>query len=174
MSWGSVLSGYLSSRGAAANQQAQGRAALTNGYIGRHNAYQQATQMEYTARQQSLIAAMNMERMSSNRTAQMDAALAAQGGSGFTSQDSGGTNEREAGRRMLQQLVDMGMSNAVEDSTLRFDATLQRVSGDQQLRVAQIEAEYQQRMARITRRQGNVQALLGAGMEVGKLALSFL
>lgn len=165
MSWGSVLSGWASSQGQAANQEAQGRNALTNGIISRRNAYQQAQQMEYTGRQKSLIAAMNMERMSRNRTAQMDAALAAQGGSGFTGQDSGTTNEQEVGRQMLQQLVDMNTSNAIEDSTLRFDATLQRVSGDQQLRVAQNEAEYQQRMARITRRTGNVQALIGAGIE---------
>lgn len=162
MSWGDVLSGYISTQGAAANMAAHGRAARTNGIIAQRNAYQQAGQMEYTARQKSLIAAMNMERMSRNRTAQMDAALAMQGGSGFTSQDSGNTNEREVGRQMLQQLADMGVSAAVEDSNLRFNATLQRVSGDQQRRAADNEADYYARMSRITRRVGNVMAGVGA------------
>lgn len=173
MSWGDVLSGYISTQGSAANMAAKGRAARTNGIVAQRNAYQQAEQIEYTARQKSLIAAMNMERMSRNRTAQMDAALAMQGGSGFTGQDSGNTNERELGRQMLQQLADMGVSAAVEDSSLRFNATLQRVSGDQQRRVGDIEADYYARMSRVTRRVGNVTAAIGA-VENGAQMLMYL
>lgn len=171
MSFGEVFSGFISGHGNAANLASKGRAALTNGYIARHNAYQQAEQKEYSAKQKNIIAAMNMERLAGNRTAAMDAALAAQGGSGFTSQDSGGTNEREASRLALQQLADLGMSAAVEDSSARFDALLLRQSGEQQLRVAQGEAEYYQRMASLTRRSANVSAVANGALEIGKLVI---
>lgn len=170
MSWGDVLSGYISGQGRASNLASKGRAAVTNGYIARRNAYQRAEQTEFTSKQRSIINAMNMERMAGNRTAAMDAAVAMQGGSGFTSQDSGSTNEREASRKALQQLADLGMSSAVEDSTARFDALLLRQSGDQQMRVAQGEADYYRRMASITRRQTNTTTVVNAGMELGQMA----
>lgn len=170
MSLGDVLGGFISGHGSANNLASQGRAAITSGYIAQQNAYQRATQQEFNAKQRSIIAAMNMERMAKNRTAQMDAALAAQGGSGFTAQDSGSFNERQASRKALQQMADLGMSAAIEDSNLRFDAVLSRMGGDRQLRVAQNEADYYRRMARITRRTTNINAIAGATMEVGEMA----
>lgn len=157
-----------------ANYSSQAATARANGIAQRQQAYANAYKLETDAASQSFLAADNMMTMRRNQTVAMDEARLANGASGFDA--SGGSKlhaEQSVADVFEQAIANMMKSNTISDQNARMQANAYRRQGDTSLNLGNIQADYLNRMSRISSKYARW-ALVGSGLStLGQLGLKY-
>ncbi len=141
--------------------------ARADGRVQRNQAYAQAYKLETDATAASHIAGDNMMTMRRNQTLQTAAARAAAGASGFgASSGSKLTVEQSTAEIFEKAIADAAKSNTIAEQNARYQANALRRHGDTTLNLANIQADYMNRLASINRKTAPW-ALVGSGFTLG-------
>ena len=157
-----------------ANYSSQAATARANGIAQRQQAYAHAYKLETDAANQSYLAADNMMTMRRNQAAAVDEARLANGASGFDV--SGGSKlqaEQSVADVFEQAIANMMRSNTISDQNARMQAHAFRRQGDTSLNLGNIQADYLNRMSRISSKYARW-ALVGAGWStLGQVGMKY-
>lgn len=158
---------FLNSRTQGANYSVQASEARTQGALQRRQAYANAYKLEADSREKGLIVGDNMMRAESNALARIAALRGQVGASGFAESGSKLREEQSTAEALKMAISDMGRSYAISDRNARNQANEYRREGDTALRLANIQGDLYDRLARINRK---ASLWLGAGELVSGLS----
>lgn len=134
----------------ASNMRTQSMTTRTNAILAKRQAYADAYKLEKDSAAALDVAGDSMMTMRRNQTAQMGTRRAASGASGFAA--SSGSNL--AAESSVAEVLEMAIANAARDvetgdSNARRQAIELRSQGEQQYRLGMIQANYEQKLAKI-------------------------
>ena len=138
---------------AASNQRTDAVTTRANGRLQRQQAYANAYKLEDDAARGSHVAADNMMTMRRNQSAAAAASRVAHAASGFGA--SGGSKlaaEASVAEVFEKAIADAAKSNAIADVNAREQANAFRRQGDTALNLANISADYMDRVAEIDKK----------------------
>lgn len=159
----------LNNATAAGNAGLAALQARTQGRLARQQARQEAYDLEASAAAQSAIAADNMMTLRQNEAAAIGAARAEAGASGFAANEgSKAQAEQSVAEQFEVAIANLQRSNSIADRNARYAADVRRSEGEQQLRLAEVQAQYQDRQARLYRR-AFLPSLVGGVLTQGSL-----
>lgn len=142
----------LNNATAAGNADVAALQARTQGRLARQQARQEAYDLEAAAAAQSAIAADNMMTLRQNEAAAIGTARAEAGASGFAvSSGSKAQAEQSVAEQFEVAIANLQKSNSIADQNARYAANVRRSEGEQQLRLAEVQAQYQEKVARMNR-----------------------
>jgi len=160
---------------AAGNADLAAMQARAQGRLARQQARQEAFDLERSAAAQSAIAADNMMTLRQNGTAAVAAARAEAGASGFgASAGSKARVEQSVAEQFEAAIANLQRSNSISDQNSRYAANVRRSEGEQQMRLAEVAAQYQGRLARMNRRAFLPSLVGGALMQGSMFGLNFV
>lgn len=140
----------LNSYASAANYRNESMTTRTNARLQRRQAYADAYKLEDDSASALSVAGDQMMMMHRNQAEQVGARRAAAGASGFSA--SGGSQlvqEQSVAEILEVAVANAARSAAVSDTSAREQANATRRYGDTAYNVGMVQADYQQRMARI-------------------------
>ncbi len=140
----------LASLASAANHRSDAMTTRTNARLQRRQAYADAYKLEGDSASALSIAGDQMMTMRRNQAEQVGARRAAAGASGFSA--SGGSQlvqEQSVAEILEVAVANAARSAAVSDTSAREQANAMRRYGDTAYNVGMVQAEHQQKMARI-------------------------
>lgn len=134
----------------ASNMRSQAMTTRTNAILAKRQAYADAYKLENDSAAALGVAGDSMMTMRRNQTAQMGERRVASGASGFAA--SSGSNL--AAESSVAEVLEMAIANAARDvetgdSNARRQAIELRSQGEQQYRLGMIQAEYENKLAKI-------------------------
>jgi hypothetical protein len=140
----------LNSYASAANYRNESMATRTNAMLQRRQAYADAYKLESESESAMHIAGDQMMTMRRNQAEQVGARRAAAGASGISA--SGGSQLVQEQR--VAEILEVAVANAarsasISDTSAREQANAMRRYGDTAYNVGMVQAEHQQKMARI-------------------------
>lgn len=153
----------LNSWSAATNYASEATAARTNAVLAKKQAYADAYRLESDSEAALHMAGDNLMVMRRNQAEQVAGARAAAGASGFAA--SSGSNlvrEQSVAEVLELAIANAAKSAAVSDVNAREQAALLRKQGDTQYNLGVVQADFLQRMGRISKNTAGWQ--LGAGV----------
>ena len=151
----------------AANQRTDAMTTRANGRLQRQQAYANAYKLEDDAARGSHVAADNMMTMRRNQSAAVAASRVAHAASGFGA--SGGSKlaaEASVAEVFEKAIADAAKSNAIADVNAREQANAFRRQGDTALNLANINADYLNRLAAINSKAAPWM-MLGSALSLG-------
>lgn len=143
---GDAMNSYAS----AANYRGEAMTTRTNATLQRRQAYADAYRLEDDSRQALAIAGDQMMTLRRNQAEQVGARRAVAGASGFSA--SGGSQlvqEQSVAEILEVAVANAARSAAISDTSAREQANATRRYGDTAYNVGMVQADYQQKMARI-------------------------
>lgn len=171
---GSAVGDAMNNTTAAGNASVAAMQARMRGKLARQAAYQEAYDLEGAAAAQGYIAGDNMMTMRQNEVAALGAARADAGASGFAaSSGSKAQVEQSVAEQFEVAIANMQKSNAISDQNSRYAANVRRSEGEQQMRVAEVEAQYYDKVARQNRHAFMPNLIGGTLLEGAKFGMSF-
>lgn len=140
----------IDSYASAANYRGGAITTRANASLQKRQAYADAYKLEDDSREALVIAGDQMMTMRRNQTEQVGAKRSAAGASGFSA--SSGSNYMA--EQSVAEILEMAVSNAARSATIsdvnaRGQAAATRRYGDTAFNVGMVQAEYQDKMARI-------------------------
>lgn len=152
---------------AAGNASVSAMQARTQGTLARNQAYQRAYDLESVAAAQNVIAADNMMTLRQNEAAAVGGARAEAGASGLSASSGSMLRaEQSVAEQFDVAVANLQRSAAISDQSARYQAAVTRSEGEQQKRLAEIQAAYYDRVARISRN-AFWPSLVGGGLMTG-------
>ena len=151
---------FLNTNTQATNYSVQASEARTQGMLQRRQAYANAYKLEADSREKGILVGENMMRAESNALARIAALRGQVGASGFAEAGSKLREEQSTAEALKMAISDMGKSYAISDQNARNQANQYRREGDTALRLANIQGDLYDRLARINRKAA---PWLGAG-----------
>lgn len=137
---------------AAGNASVSAMQARTQGTLARNQAYQRAYDLESVAAAQNVIAADNMMTLRQNEAAAVGGARAAAGASGLSASSGSMLRaEQSVAEQFDVAVANLQRSAAISDQSARYQAAVTRSEGEQQKRLAEIQAAYYDKVSRINR-----------------------
>lgn len=143
---------FVNARTDAANSAIKATEARTQGLVQRQQAYQKAYGLESDSAQEGYMSALQMGEVRERQIASVAASRAAAAASGFDA--SSGTKlgaETSVLDMFEQQLSNMTLSHAINDSNAREQANELRREGDTALTLANIQSNYYKKVAKSQR-----------------------
>lgn len=164
----------INSFASAANHRSEVITARTNATLAKRQAYADAYKLESDSEQALHIAGDNMMVMRRNQAEQVGAKRAAAGASGFSA--SGGSNL--VGEMSVAEVLEMAVANAAKSSAIsdrnaREQAEALRRYGDTTYNVGMVQADFQQKLARVANRVAPW-LMLGSGLTQGGMLATSL
>ena len=153
----------LNSFTAATNYASESTAARTNATLAKKQSYADAYRLESDSEAALHMAGDNLMVMRRNQSEQVAGSRAAAGASGFSA--SGGSNlvrEQSVAEVLEMAIANAARSAAVSDVNAREQADMLRRQGETEYNLGMVQADFLQRMGRISKSTAGWQ--LGAGV----------
>ena len=142
---------FINTKTAQGNYRVQGMEARTQGILARRQAYENAYKLQYDSAQHAFITGDQMMTARQNAASSLAALRTRNGASGITEAGSKLRTEQSTAEILDAAIANMGKSYAISDQNARTQAAQLKREGDTALTLGNIQSDYYNRLASISR-----------------------